>query len=637
MNMSAGTYMSESSFASLHPEWSPLRRWCYAIATSHTFEHITGFVILINSVFVIHETDCKVDGLAECMPGMPWILRSFLLLYTVELAIRLCALRLKYLQSQSGVLDMSIVVLDIVCETLGYAIGDSTPSVSVLRLFRVLRIVRVLRAVKSLRELAFLLQGIGCVMKAVVWASFVLFFFLTFWSIVAVEILHPLNVEIAEAGAYASCDRCGRAFRSVMESNLTFVQSILAGDSWGLIAVPVIEAHPWTAFIFLGALLSIQLGVMNLILSVIVDRSVEARLDDEKAIAKKKEQSFQHNARKMKRLFRQIDADGNGDLTFEELMAASRENEEFNATLKALDATDEDLPMIFSMLDCDGSGAVGCDEFIEQLHKMKTQDSQFILISLKYHVSCLRKDMRAQVQLLENHVLQTQHAIADRLAHLMHTMDTVATTETSIGSSGSSFLSRKANEDVASVIKKKIADAEVDPLPLKAVHPDANENRVDEALPFPPTLPKSGRALGAWLEKVRRHAGELVDEHPSATRQQPLVVGAENKEVGGVCLAPALATLEMQKNARVIKESVQPGRILNPAHVDRGMAVRCPRNGVAIQHHIKPAARESASAGAADEYVISRFVDELSGSGAAEGRASSQEVPMDMPENRCFL
>merc|ERR1719359_2715100 len=103
---------------------------------------------------------------------------------------------------------------------------------------------------------------------------------LMMWSIVTVELVHPLNEEIAKEGLYDGCDRCPRAFASVAQAMLTFIQTIIAGDSWGTLALPLIEKQPWTALIFMSVLLTVQLGLLNLILAVIVDRAAEARAQD---------------------------------------------------------------------------------------------------------------------------------------------------------------------------------------------------------------------------------------------------------------------------------------------------------------------------------------------------------------------
>ena len=40
---------------------------------------------------------------------------------------------------------------------------------------------------------------------------------------------------------------------TVMDANLLLFQTVIAGDSWGKIAIPVIQRHPATAIIFVGA------------------------------------------------------------------------------------------------------------------------------------------------------------------------------------------------------------------------------------------------------------------------------------------------------------------------------------------------------------------------------------------------
>ena len=54
-----------------------------------------------------------------------------------------------------------------------------------------------------------------------------------------------------------------------MNANLLLFKTVIAGDSWGQIAVPVIQEHPATAIIFMGSLLTLVFGVLNLIVAVV--------------------------------------------------------------------------------------------------------------------------------------------------------------------------------------------------------------------------------------------------------------------------------------------------------------------------------------------------------------------------------
>ena len=54
-----------------------------------------------------------------------------------------------------------------------------------------------------------------------------------------------------------------------MDANLLLFKTVIAGDSWGQLAVPVIRAYPYTALLFVGAYLTIVFGVLNLIVAVV--------------------------------------------------------------------------------------------------------------------------------------------------------------------------------------------------------------------------------------------------------------------------------------------------------------------------------------------------------------------------------
>ena len=70
-------------------------------------------------------------------------------------------------------------------------------------------------------------------------------------------------------GFFADCEQCQRAMSSVMDANLLLFKTVIAGDSWGEIAVPVIQEHPWTSVIFVGSMLTLVFGVVNLIVAVV--------------------------------------------------------------------------------------------------------------------------------------------------------------------------------------------------------------------------------------------------------------------------------------------------------------------------------------------------------------------------------
>merc|ERR1712232_382656 len=187
--------------------------------------------------------------------------------------------------------------------------------------------------------------------------------------------------------ADSDCERCGRAFESVFASMLTFTQQIVAGDSWGVVTLPIIEAHPWTAVFFVSVLVSIQLGLMNLILSVIVDKAQQAHADDARFVLQQRQEEFERAKHDLLKMCQKLDQDESGNLSEEELLYGFDHLPAFNKAMRAIDVRRTDIHSLFKVLDHDKSGSVDYEEFCEQLHKMKSQDIQLMMVFLRTHLN----------------------------------------------------------------------------------------------------------------------------------------------------------------------------------------------------------------------------------------------------------
>ena len=66
-----------------------------------------------------------------------------------------------------------------------------------------------------------------------------------------------------------ACTDLTGATATVMDANLLLFKTVIAGDSWGELAVPIIQKHPATAIIFVGSQLTLVFGVVNLIVAVV--------------------------------------------------------------------------------------------------------------------------------------------------------------------------------------------------------------------------------------------------------------------------------------------------------------------------------------------------------------------------------
>merc|ERR1719486_1554223 len=191
-------------------------------------------------------------------------------------------------------------------------------------------------------------------------------------------------------------------------------QQIVAGDSWGQGTIPVIEAYPITAAYFMGVFLSVGFAVMNLILGVVVNVAqsehdrLKGEIDEQKKIAR------MEASNNLKSICMDMDADGSGELSKEELLGGYDERQDFREAITELSLCREDLTIAFAGMDADKSGAVSYMEFVNKIYKLKDTDTQFLLERINYNLS-LVKDLlfsqQKEIRALESQELVELDAI----------------------------------------------------------------------------------------------------------------------------------------------------------------------------------------------------------------------------------
>ena len=255
-----------------------------------------------------------------------------------------------------------------------------------LRLVRIVRLIRMLKRVRPLKELHKLVVMMSTCFRALLWSFLLCFFVMTGWAMLMVEIVNPLVKELNQKhGIFSDCDDCMRATSSIMDANLLLFKTVIAGDSWGQIAVPVIQHYPATGLIFVGSLLTLVFGVLNLIVAVVVDQFADARQNDVENLAEEMEEDIESDKKALAKLFARIDEDGSGQLTLEELIEGARKDAAFHSRLRVMDIDENDLQQLFYMIDRDRSGTIEVAEFIGPLSRW-ARDSKTAPRFIKYNM-----------------------------------------------------------------------------------------------------------------------------------------------------------------------------------------------------------------------------------------------------------
>ncbi|CAE7021858.1 scn4aa [Symbiodinium sp. CCMP2456] len=306
----------------------------------------------------------------------------FIVIYVSECVARVYVERARFLCSSWNVVDLTTVLLGC----LQLALAD-TVNLSLLRLSRIARVLKAVRLFISVPELYMLIGGLYSSLKAIIFGAIMLIVMILVWAVVSVEILHPIASVIDFPG---TCERCSRGFADIFSASVTIFQQIVAGDSWGAISIPLVERAPGTAILLFAIMLTISVGLMNLILAVIVERAAEARENDH---AKKLQQKEAERSRSMEDLVllcAGMDINANGMISYQELLKGYDRLNDFQKLMDVMDIKRDDLESIFYVLDEDGSGEVSYLEFCSSLGTFFKREPIIMHSLVRYSVMEIR-------------------------------------------------------------------------------------------------------------------------------------------------------------------------------------------------------------------------------------------------------
>lgn len=371
------------------------------VVNGHVFEIGISVVIFFNLILLIIEADSDARG-EEPAAFVHFMNIALLIFYTLEVALRCFAKGLSFFHDPWQLLDFAVVASDVTFQLLGAMLGDKLPSMAMMRMMKLLRLANSHLIIQYFPELNMQVQCLIGSLKSLLWGGVIVCFTLVVWSILAVQLIHPLNKRVAEQGLYAGCDRCPHAFESVFESALTFSQQIVAGDSWGTVTVPIINEAPITAVYFGLVFVSLNMALMNVVLASVVDSANQARASNTEYMNQVKADDRKAATANLMKVCEQLDVDKGGTLTKEEMMEGFEHNHDFQAAMADLDIEPKEMGVVWDILDEDHSGSVDYREFTEQLHKMKQKDSHTMLVFIKHYIGDIRKKVNDELALVRD-------------------------------------------------------------------------------------------------------------------------------------------------------------------------------------------------------------------------------------------
>lgn len=347
------------------------------------FETISMIVLCANAVVIGVQTDYMATN---NLASVPWTLRcfdiGFCLFFTLELLLRISAHGKRFFTMNGcawNIMDLLLVSAHVTEEVLlmvadvemqasagtaGRLSSNTNPDIMrVIRILRAIKVVRLVGAVRFTQDLQLLINCLFRSLKQFLWSALLLLLAIYVVAIYICQAATTYRLEQNDDGAQIPCSVDVASQKALMlkwwgsmpQSVLSLFQGVTGGVDWHAIADPLIDGiSPWFGLLFIVFMAFCILALLNVITGTFVETMSQQA----------KELQLRNRIYQARRLFREIDIDGSGFISPDEILGQTSTPavQEFFETI---DVDPSDAKGLLEVIDIDGNGKINFEEFLE--------------------------------------------------------------------------------------------------------------------------------------------------------------------------------------------------------------------------------------------------------------------------------
>lgn len=348
-------------------ERTPFQDKVRGVVVSQSFDLAIGLVVMGNAVSIAVESEKVESGsTADDDNIFRQLDFTFLVIFSVELALKLFVWRLHYFKLFSNMLDAAIVAVGWLTEVFlplfiqtDESVSSKVQTVETVKVMRVLRCVRIVRMLTMFEELWLIVQSFFLSLKPLVWTCVFIIIIIFIFGNFAAQL-------IGQSEDFEDVPRA-RQFRTVLPSMMALFQ-IMTLDEWYLMCAPLFEAQAWTYVFFLVYIGVASLALMNLVTAVVVETSVRRTQNDQEYKQQIFESDVHQDCLKIREFVRGIDRDKAGVITRRQFLKAGVRSKIVVHVTRMLQMRPEEM---FDIIDEDARGEVSTHELMHAVKKME--------------------------------------------------------------------------------------------------------------------------------------------------------------------------------------------------------------------------------------------------------------------------
>lgn len=376
------------SLSSTKPSFKSVTTSCWdfkRILDSTAFSLCSSLVILAYAIFIAIESDMTARDPSLSSNTFKALHYAFNSVFTLELLMRIAAEGLKAFSGRDAIwnrLDAFLVITAIVesvIEELAAGLMDGAGSVvRTVRITRVIRTLRLVRTFRQFHEFQKMAYALMSCLKTLACSLTLLIFVMFFFAV-------GLTQACADVDAREKHPDLNLRFGDLASTSYTLFVSVSDGMSWDMAFTPLWQTGYRSAIAFIVYIVIVAFGVLNVVTSIFVESVIRSAQMYKELLVRDKEVEKDTAIQHVKAVFRQVDEDGSGAVSQDEIEHFLSEPS-LRRYMEALDIDVQDTRLLFHLLDRDGSGLIGLDEFCDGCLRLKGNAKSIDVHTLIYQI-----------------------------------------------------------------------------------------------------------------------------------------------------------------------------------------------------------------------------------------------------------
>eukprot|EP00929_Paragymnodinium_shiwhaense_P025815 TRINITY_DN15528_c0_g2_i1.p1 TRINITY_DN15528_c0_g2~~TRINITY_DN15528_c0_g2_i1.p1 ORF type:complete len:673 (+),score=97.29 TRINITY_DN15528_c0_g2_i1:58-2076(+) len=313
---------------------------------------------------------------------------SFGMAFAVEVGLKVCALRKRFIYSAWNWFDSFIIGLFLVNTLSLFNVGLNPTFLRVARLGRLMRLLRFVKAFQVFDVLWLLVESVNACASVLLWSLVLLFLCMLMCTLFTNYLLAPVMVDpgYTPEEAFKLYEYFGTFSRGLLS-----MYELTMGNYVPIARTLHELVSEWFLPIILAYRCLVSFALMKVISGIFLHETFKTAASNDEIMIMQRDRMTRRHIAKMTQLFKEADESGDGELSLEEFRAVMSDPR-VKTWLAAQELEVQDVELLFELVD-NGSGTITAEELVAGFAQLKGPARSIDMLTLLRSLDTLSQDV----------------------------------------------------------------------------------------------------------------------------------------------------------------------------------------------------------------------------------------------------